>query len=49
MQSADVEMIVEPGERMWTVGATVSAETARCACDWTVFDAVFPAPSVTVT
>src|SRR5258708_39233314 len=45
--AAEVESSVDPGERICTVGATVSVSVARVTR--TVFDAVLPAPSPTVT
>src|SRR5207247_163503 len=44
---AEVESSIDPGERICTVGATESVSVARVTR--TVFDAVLPAPSLTVT
>src|SRR5438309_552790 len=49
MLPAEVETMVDPGERMCTVGATVSAaDGALARVTSTVFEAVFPEASVTV-
>src|SRR6266566_5209185 len=47
MLAAEVETSVDPGDRICTVGATESVSVARVTR--TVFDAVLPAPSLTVT